>query len=299
MLRNSKKYGSPAYLSKRALAADAKKREVVTETEITLDTIKPTGKFFISYNKTDCLLRIEDIVHIVSYLQKNMNIRSFSCIGLGDAGLWCSLALTQTERINAALLDCNNFEPDAAAEYTRRLFIPHIRAMGGLTGVSGFINADRVIQFNSGNDSAANMTTGRIFAALNHSGKLFLTQQQLYADDIQMVITSEDGFNQVARKYRQWKSPLPEKTWKDASNSYFLSRCTGRNTLLVAYQVVSSVSVGTFSIVDLSGRSVYKEMVSGKKGLWKCRLDDLRAGMYCLHIRWGKLTRDIRLPVFR
>ncbi|MBN1759100.1 MAG: acetylxylan esterase [Chitinispirillaceae bacterium] len=284
-------------LALRSESAVLEAQSGVTESEMELDTSKVSGNFFISYNKTDCLLRIEDIYHVITFLQKSMAIKQLTCVGLGDAGLWCTIALTQTQRVNNAVLDLNGFNSNATKDYTERLFIPHLRAVGGFAGAAGFVNADKVLLFNSGDDSSNAATTKTIYRALSGSKFFFRTQWTLTSDDITTMIEEDDGFSRLTDKYRNWHAPPVESVEKDDGIDYFRICRNSDKKIVANYSISVSGATGSISIYNLSGMLLRKDRITSPKGRWVGHLNVAAAGIYCIRLQWGEASMSRKVTI--
>jgi hypothetical protein len=87
--------------------------------------------FFTTYNRTDAALRAHDVVTGLAYLAERVSRTSVAVIGVGEAGLWCLLGRALAPMPVPAVVDVAGFSGDDAS-YMERLYIPGLRAAGGL-----------------------------------------------------------------------------------------------------------------------------------------------------------------------
>jgi len=87
-------------------------------------------QYFTTYNYTDSVYRVQDIVHIYQFLQDYKSDR-LHIVGLYDAGLWVSAALPFLKNVYSATVDINGFDVEADEDYINRFFVPHFRSIGG------------------------------------------------------------------------------------------------------------------------------------------------------------------------
>ncbi|MBS4202123.1 acetylxylan esterase [Bacillus sp. FJAT-49732] len=87
-------------------------------------------QYFTTYNYTDSVYRVQDIVHVYQFLLDCQYDR-FHIVGLYDAGLWVSAALPFLKNVHSATVDMNNFNIESDADYIDKFFVPHFRTVGG------------------------------------------------------------------------------------------------------------------------------------------------------------------------
>lgn len=95
----------------------------------TRDTSDP---LFTAYNRTDDDNRVQDILTALAYLKNKPEINAINLVGLGQAGLWCLLARSQSPAINRTAVDYNQFSTLSDKAYLEELYIPGIRRAGDL-----------------------------------------------------------------------------------------------------------------------------------------------------------------------
>ena len=84
-------------------------------------------RHFTTYNRTDAVLRVQDILTALAYLKSQAAVHSL--VGLGKAGLWCLLAAGFAD-VDRTVVDANRFDSDKDAAYLQTLSIPGIRRVG-------------------------------------------------------------------------------------------------------------------------------------------------------------------------
>lgn len=88
--------------------------------------------FFTTYNRTDTAWRVHDVVTALAYLSERVSRSSVALVGAGDAGLWCLLARALAPRPVRAVIDAAGFSLGDDRSYVERLYVPGLRAAGGL-----------------------------------------------------------------------------------------------------------------------------------------------------------------------
>jgi hypothetical protein len=87
--------------------------------------------FFTTYNRTDSAWRVQDVVTALAYLSTRAAGSEVALVGIADAGLWCLLARALAPMLVPSAIDAAGFSGDDAS-YVERLYVPGLRAAGGL-----------------------------------------------------------------------------------------------------------------------------------------------------------------------
>lgn len=88
-------------------------------------------KHYTTYNRTDAVLRIQDIIRVYRYMQQ-YPYEEIKLFGFGDAGIWALAALPFLEGLKSAEIVTDEFDIDKDEDYIQRLFLPQIRFAGGI-----------------------------------------------------------------------------------------------------------------------------------------------------------------------
>jgi dienelactone hydrolase len=88
--------------------------------------------FFTTYNRTDTAWRVHDVVTALAYLSERVARARVGVVGVGEAGLWCLLARALAPIAVPAVIDAAGFSIHDDASYVERLYVPGLRAVGGL-----------------------------------------------------------------------------------------------------------------------------------------------------------------------
>jgi hypothetical protein len=91
-----------------------------------------TGTFFATYNRTDDVERVQDILTAAAWIRHVLEPRKILLIGEGISGLWCLLArpFLPSELNIAVAADAKNFRSDDDGAYLEELHIPLLRRAG-------------------------------------------------------------------------------------------------------------------------------------------------------------------------
>jgi dienelactone hydrolase len=92
---------------------------------------KKTAEHWLTYNRTDLALRVQDILTAIGYLSSREDVSEVNLVGAEEAGTWCLLANALAPQVRCAAIDLNGFPDDAAAWQGENL-IPGILRAGGV-----------------------------------------------------------------------------------------------------------------------------------------------------------------------
>lgn len=87
---------------------------------------------FTTFNRTDNVLRVQDIVTAVAALRQLTTTDSVDVVGFGDAGIWAILARPCAEGVRRLAADVANFDWSDENVYMSRLYIPGLLKVGGV-----------------------------------------------------------------------------------------------------------------------------------------------------------------------
>jgi len=104
--------------------------------------------YYETYNRTDSVLRIQDILTALSFLRKSC--RKVSLVGFEDAGVWCLLASSVVGKLESVVADLNRFEDNSEESWLKRLYIPGIMKAGGLKTAASLNAPRKLLVHNTG-----------------------------------------------------------------------------------------------------------------------------------------------------
>ena len=91
---------------------------------------KMEGKFFPTYNRTDDMQRVQDILTSLAYLEAAWKPERIVLVGQSQAGLWCLLARPFLPGPLAAVADAVAFASNDDSAYLKDLYVPLLRRAG-------------------------------------------------------------------------------------------------------------------------------------------------------------------------
>ncbi len=91
---------------------------------------KRTANHWLTYNRTDLALRVQDILTAIGYLLSREDVGQIGLVGWDAAGIWCLMANAVAPQIRKAAIDVNGFTDDRTA-WEGDNFIPGILRAGG------------------------------------------------------------------------------------------------------------------------------------------------------------------------
>jgi hypothetical protein len=89
-----------------------------------------TNRYFLTYNKSDDAIHVQDIVTAMSFLRLN-HPGKISLIGLDEAGVWCEFAAAVAPIEVSLVANLENFR-GADEDFKKHFFVPGIQRAGGL-----------------------------------------------------------------------------------------------------------------------------------------------------------------------
>ena len=88
--------------------------------------------FYTTYNRTDTAWRVHDVVTALAYLSERVSRSKLALVGIGDGGLWCLLARALASMPGPSVIDVAGFSIGDDQSYVERLYVPGLRAVGGI-----------------------------------------------------------------------------------------------------------------------------------------------------------------------
>lgn len=92
---------------------------------------KRAANHWLTYNRTDCALRVQDILTVIGYVRSRNDVSAVNLVGLKEAGIWCLLANAIAPNVRRTAVDLNGFSDDRAAWEGDNLIPGILRAGGG------------------------------------------------------------------------------------------------------------------------------------------------------------------------
>ena len=93
------------------------------------DTRDRSGRYFLTYNRTENQNRVQDILTGMSWVRSVTKGR-VDLVGLGDAGIWCTFAAAVAPVPGQLTAETNGFQ-GKEEEFHKRFFVPNILRTGG------------------------------------------------------------------------------------------------------------------------------------------------------------------------
>jgi dienelactone hydrolase len=123
--------------------------------------------YFLSYNRTDDAIRVQDILTALAFLKGQGNGKT-ELIGMGDAGVWCVFAAAIAPVGVRLVVDLNGFG-GSDRDFHDRFFVPGIQRAGGLSGALGLLNhVQTLIQARAQSPAPAEKQDGDAGAGVRH-----------------------------------------------------------------------------------------------------------------------------------
>jgi dienelactone hydrolase len=92
---------------------------------------KRAENHWLTYNRTDCALRVQDILTVIGYLRSREDVSDVDLVGVDAAGVWCLLASAVAPHVRRTVVDLNGFSDDRSAWEGDDLVPGILRAGGG------------------------------------------------------------------------------------------------------------------------------------------------------------------------
>lgn len=143
--------------------------------------------FYLTYNRSDTVNRVQDILTALAYLQSLRGVERISLIGQGDAGLWAVLARSQASFVGKTIADLGRFDARKDEAYQQRLFIPALRSIGGIETAIALIAPGSLSLHNSGKNIQADAVS-RAYAAAGAKRALTIDEHVLPESEIIQLV---------------------------------------------------------------------------------------------------------------
>ena len=92
---------------------------------------KKSGRYFATYNRTEIVQRVQDILTATAYLARRGDVKGLALVGVGQAGAWCLLAAPMTPEGTRVAVDLAQLTGDEDPRWLGDLFTPLILKAGG------------------------------------------------------------------------------------------------------------------------------------------------------------------------
>lgn len=104
-------------------------------------------KFFDTYNRTDTMNRVQDIVTVATFAKKAAT--AVNMVGIGEAGLWCMLARAFADDIRSVAVDAHGFDNESDEQFVEKLYAPSLRRAGDFRTAAALIAPGRIFIHNT------------------------------------------------------------------------------------------------------------------------------------------------------
>ena len=110
---------------------------------------KAEAEYFLCYNRTDDMQRVQDILTALTWLEMR-NPGRISVVGQGMAGLWCLLARPLFANGFALAADAASFDASKDESFIHHLYIPLLRKAGDFASAAWLAPASPLLLHNTG-----------------------------------------------------------------------------------------------------------------------------------------------------
>lgn len=100
---------------------------------------------FTTFNKTDLMERVQDIVTAATWLQQKYKI---DLVGLKEAGPWVLLAATQLQGIESLTVDFSDIDFETDAVFEEQLFVPGLARLGHVKTAALLVQSKHIEFYN-------------------------------------------------------------------------------------------------------------------------------------------------------
>ncbi|MFB3921030.1 MAG: acetylxylan esterase [Terriglobia bacterium] len=111
--------------------------------------------FFPTYNRTDDMQRVQDVLTALAYLEAVWRPEKISVVGQGLAGLWCLLARPYFKKEYTVAADSAEFDSAKDEDYLDKLHIPLLRRAGDFRTAALLAPASPLLLHNEQGELAA------------------------------------------------------------------------------------------------------------------------------------------------
>lgn len=144
---------------------------------------KMEGGFFSTYNRTDDVQRVQDILTALVYLEARWKPQKIAVVGQGLAGLWCLLARVFLRNPVPVAADTAGFASASDSAYLEGLHIPLLRRAGDFQTAALLAPASPLLLHNLAGRFAAE-AFAQAFELQNASDHLRVSNSELPAAEI-------------------------------------------------------------------------------------------------------------------
>jgi len=141
------------------------------------------GTFFSTYNRTDDMQRVQDILTALVYLEAVWKPQRIVIVGQGRAGLWCLLARPFLRTACAVAADVAGFESGMDEAYLEKLHIPLLRRAGDFQ-TAAFLAPPAPLLLHNLAGCFASESFSRAFALQGATSRLRISKLELPAGDV-------------------------------------------------------------------------------------------------------------------
>jgi dienelactone hydrolase len=116
---------------------------------------KPACHFFPTYNRTDDMQRVQDILTALAFLEAVEKPQKIAVVAQGLAGLWCLLARPLFNKDYAVVADATRFDNNRDGSFLEKLYIPLLRRAGDFQTAALLAPASPLLLHNTGGQFAS------------------------------------------------------------------------------------------------------------------------------------------------
>ncbi len=143
---------------------------------------KRTEKHWLTYNRTDLALRVQDILTAIGYLRSRDDVRRVELVGLDAAGVWCLLATALAPEVRRAAIDLDGF-PDDRSAWEGECFVPGILRAGSGRVAAALCVPRKILLYDARGKFPTDFVSAA-YKAARKSKQLRVEQEDLKGDEI-------------------------------------------------------------------------------------------------------------------
>ena len=144
---------------------------------------KEEGTYFSTYNRTDTVLRVQDILTALVYMEAAWHPKRIVVVGQGMAGLWCLLARPFFPEPLAVAADVDGFDSGSDEAYLHKLHVPLLRRAGDFQ-TAALLAADSPLLLHNLGQRFSSAGFTQTYALHNTSQRLHISKRELPVSEI-------------------------------------------------------------------------------------------------------------------
>ena len=143
---------------------------------------------YLTYNRSDDMNRIQDILTGLGYLRSRRPIKTVNLVGLGHAGLWTLMARTQAPFVEKTAVDMARLAAGRDDAFMAHLLIPAVRSIGDLATAAALIAPAALCLHNLGRGFPPEPIE-QAYTATGAAGRFSMDAKQLTTEEIVGYVT--------------------------------------------------------------------------------------------------------------